>query len=281
MDLVDIANQNFHMTWGTFRASTESTLTEHFDTASVVSHFQLSAPTNVKEFCVYHQQPKKYTHDIPKTKSGQKSQFFEVAIELSFFEKIYTPDSRFLDTMHKQLLLTTSTASPFRATITPAMKALISDIGTHNYKGHLMSVYLEIKTMELFLMQIQEMDRQTSLKKCQLSSYDVACLHDAKNFIEQHFNQSISIVGLAQQVGINQTKLKAGFKELFGNTVFGFIRDLQMEKARHLLLDEKRYVGEVADIVGYKHAHHFAAAFKRKYGILPSELKSNYCHTNR
>lgn len=273
MDLVDVANQNFHMTWGTFRAATESTLTEHFDAPSIVSHFQLSDSTNVKEFHVYHQHPSIYTHDIPKTKNGQKDQFFEVAIELSFFEKMYTPDSCFLEKIQQQLLHPTQSEEFFRATITPKMKTMIIEMGTHSYKGHLMSVYLEAKAMELFLMQIQELDRQTSPKKCKLSSYDIACLHDAKNFIEQHFNQYISIVGLAQQVGINQTKLKAGFKELFGNTVFGFIRDLQMEKARYLLLDEKRYVSEVADIIGYKHAHHFAAAFKRKYGVLPSELK--------
>ncbi len=273
MDLVDVANQNFHMTWGAFKASAESTLTEHFDAASIVSHFPLSNSTNLKEFHVYHQHPSKYTHEIPKTKNGQRAQFFEVAIELSFFEKIYTPDSRFLEKMQQQLLDPTYSQELFRAPITPKMKAVISEMGTDNYKGHLMSIYLELKAMELFLMQIQELDRQTSPQRSKLSCYDIACLHDAKNFIEQHFNRSISIVGLAQQVGINQTKLKAGFKELFGNTVFGFIRDLQMERARHLLLDEKRYVGEVADLVGYKHAHHFTAAFKRKYGILPRDLK--------
>jgi AraC-like DNA-binding protein len=46
-----------------------------------------------------------------------------------------------------------------------------------------------------------------------------------------------------------------------------------MYEAHRLLLDEQMYVNEVADLVGYKHPHHFTAAFKRKFGIMPKELK--------
>lgn len=75
-------------------------------------------------------------------------------------------------------------------------------------------------------------------------------------------------------VGINQTKLKSGFKQLFGTTVFGYLTDIRMEKARLLILSEKKNVGEVADLVGYQHPHHFAAAFKRKFGYSPGKLKA-------
>ncbi|MNY15077.1 Helix-turn-helix domain protein [compost metagenome] len=48
-----------------------------------------------------------------------------------------------------------------------------------------------------------------------------------------------------------------------------------MEEARRLILDEKKTVGQVAAAVGFNHQSHLTDAFKRYFGILPSEIKSS------
>jgi AraC-like DNA-binding protein len=58
-----------------------------------------------------------------------------------------------------------------------------------------------------------------------------------------------------------------GFQVQFGITVFGYLTNQRMEQAHHLLHNRELTVAEVANIVGYSHLGHFAAAFKRKYGI--------------
>jgi AraC-like DNA-binding protein len=60
---------------------------------------------------------------------------------------------------------------------------------------------------------------------------------------------------------------------LFGTTVFGYLTDIRMQEARRLLVDEKLYVGEVAERMGYQQPHHFTAAFKRKFGVLPKKIR--------
>jgi AraC-like DNA-binding protein len=70
--------------------------------------------------------------------------------------------------------------------------------------------------------------------------------------------------------------LKKGFKELSGTTVFGFCNDVKMGQARKMLLSNKKTVGEVADLLGYKNLTHFSAAFKRKYEVVPSAFKKTY-----
>lgn len=126
--------------------------------------------------------------------------------------------------------------------------------------------------MELFLLQATGFD-QYAPDRCALRSGDIERLHAAKHYIEQHFMDDCSIFFLASHVGINQKKLKQGFKALFGYTVFGYLSHIRMEKAKQLLLDEKKTVGEVSELVGYRHPQHFAAAFKKKYDILPGVLK--------
>jgi AraC-like DNA-binding protein len=46
-----------------------------------------------------------------------------------------------------------------------------------------------------------------------------------------------------------------------------------MQEAKRLLLEEKMYVNEVAALVGYQHPHHFTAAFRKKFGLVPTDLK--------
>jgi len=48
-----------------------------------------------------------------------------------------------------------------------------------------------------------------------------------------------------------------------------------MTQAKKMLLNGSMNVSEVSDLVGYKNPRHFSAAFKRKYGMIPSVLKNN------
>lgn len=58
--------------------------------------------------------------------------------------------------------------------------------------------------------------------------------------------QPPSLIRPAQMVHINEQKLKNGFKELFGTTVFGFVREQRLERAKQLLEKEQITVSEQA-----------------------------------
>jgi AraC-like DNA-binding protein len=69
-------------------------------------------------------------------------------------------------------------------------------------------------------------------------------------------------------------KLKEGFKEVYGDTVYGYILDQKMEYARQLLDNGQNNVNEVGLKVGYSTASHFISAFKKKYGTTPKKYLS-------
>lgn len=89
--------------------------------------------------------------------------------------------------------------------------------------------------------------------------------------MESRYAEDHSIAGLSRAVHLNEFKLKRGFKELYGTTVFGYLRQIRMEKAREMLRLQKNSVIEVANAVGYSNPSHFARAFKQAFGINPSE----------
>ena len=94
-----------------------------------------------------------------------------------------------------------------------------------------------------------------------------------KEYITVNFNDDHSIATLSRRFGINQTKLKKYFKELFGVPVIEFVFNLRMDHAQTLLYDHGMYVANVAPIAGYKNPNHFATAFRRKFGVSPSEIR--------
>jgi AraC-like DNA-binding protein len=80
-----------------------------------------------------------------------------------------------------------------------------------------------------------------------------------------------SLQELANEIGLNIKKLKEGFKQIYGDTVFSFLFDYKMEYSRRLLETNQYNVNEVGVKVGYSTASHFIAAFKKKFGTTPKK----------
>ncbi|MBX2923189.1 MAG: helix-turn-helix transcriptional regulator [Chitinophagaceae bacterium] len=279
MELNDVSLHHFHLIRGKQSAETESSYSIDFYNSFYVTHFALKNNFGTKKHTPVSSSVHTYSayfQDKEQSETGciearQDYEFLELAVQQSFLEKVIDEDEPYADTLFNSLCKQEYRIAPKRP-ILPAMFQCISEINNTIFKGSLQQLYLETKTAELFLLQMQAL-KNNPVIATKLNPRDIECLHEARLYIERNYQTPCTIIDLAKIIGINQTKLKSGFKELFGTTVFGYVRDLQMEKARQLLLDEKLFVSEVADQVGYKHSQHFAAAFKRKFGVLPSELK--------
>ena len=97
----------------------------------------------------------------------------------------------------------------------------------------------------------------------------------AKEYLLKHMANPPGLKELAKTAGLNEYQLKAGFKEIYGNTVFGYLLDHKLDHARVLLDTAKFQVNEVAYQIGYANPSHFIAAFKKKFGITPKKYLMN------
>lgn len=94
----------------------------------------------------------------------------------------------------------------------------------------------------------------------------------AIDIIRHEYGHKLTISSLAQRVGMNECYLKQQFKQHTGKTIARFIRDLRMQEAMRLLLDEHKSVQETAWYVGYRDPSNFSKAFAKFYGITPTQL---------
>ena len=100
---------------------------------------------------------------------------------------------------------------------------------------------------------------------------DIEKMQWAKNYIIDNLSNNITIPIIASAVGTNQCYLKKGFKEVFNQTVFEFIQENRMIKAKYLLENTSQNISEIAFAVGYASLSSFSQAYKNYFGITPLE----------
>jgi len=112
-----------------------------------------------------------------------------------------------------------------------------------------------------------------SLEQCPflVDEENVRKIRKAKDIILERMSDPPSLENLATEIGLSLKKLKEGFKQLYGDTVFAYLLDHKMEEARRMLNSQKFNVNEVGLKLGYSTASHFIAAFKKKYGTTPKK----------
>jgi AraC-like DNA-binding protein len=106
-----------------------------------------------------------------------------------------------------------------------------------------------------------------------LQDQDLTCLRAVKDYIDKHITDAFTLEHLAHKAGINEHKLKNGFKELFGQPVFVYIRDQRLILAKKLLQETKLDETVIAKKVGYKTLSGFIKAFTKKHKRPPHNLR--------
>ena len=159
--------------------------------------------------------------------------------------------------------------------VTMEMKKVINDICECKRTGELKRMHTESKILELLMLQLEQMQASSEeVDKYLIRHDDLSKIEHARNVLDAAYTSPPTIIELSKQVMLNEFKLKRGFKEYYGITIYGYVTRLRMEEARLMILEDKQSIGQIASAVGYNHSSHFTDAFKRYFGILPSEVRS-------
>ncbi len=184
----------------------------------------------------------------------------------------YAGESRILDDFLEEITLKRSASlCPNQIRVNSAVYAVIQTIQQCNYIGLTRKIFLESKVFELIALAYNGLERNQDPVK--LSSADQQFIHYAAQLIKDHLDNPYTIIQLARKVGINQTKLKDGFKVLYGTTVFNYMQTLRMNKAHASLLSTHLSIYEISLASGFKNTSNFSASFKKVFGYSPSQLR--------
>lgn len=158
------------------------------------------------------------------------------------------------------------------AEIKPTVAIVLQQIINSNINSSIRELYVKGKVYELLSLHFQK-DETAEGEYCPflVDEQNVLKIRKAKEIIISRMAEPPSLQELANEIGLNIKKLKEGFKQIYGDTVYSFLFDYKMEHSRRLLETNQYNVNEVGLQVGYSTSSHFIAAFKKKFGTTPKK----------
>lgn len=162
---------------------------------------------------------------------------------------------------------------PAHAFSTPEMIAVINQVLNSGYNDALQKVYFDIKASELLFLALRRVDAQPGSNGITINPGDIEKMYAAKSWLEENIYSPLTLPEIARTVGTNEFKLKKGFKELFGVTVFDYLLKIRMERARQFLMETSKPITEIAYLTGYSSHSSFTNAFTKHFGYAPKYLR--------
>lgn len=156
--------------------------------------------------------------------------------------------------------------------ISPSMAIVLNQIFHYNLNASIKNLYYKGKGYELLSLYFNR-NEDPNADHCPflIDEENVLKIKKAKEIVIANMAEPPGLQELADQVGLNLKKLKMGFKQIYGDSVYSFLFDYKMEYARKLLDSGTYNVNEVGVQIGYSTASHFIAAFKKKFGTTPKK----------
>tara|TARA_A100001011_G_C14322059_1_gene851279 strand:+ start:12892 stop:13773 length:882 start_codon:yes stop_codon:yes gene_type:complete len=155
---------------------------------------------------------------------------------------------------------------------TSSIAVVLSQILQLKIHDSIRSLYIKGKVYELLSLYFNK-NEDPSTEKCPflIDEENVQKIRAAKDIILKRMTDPPSLDELASEIGLSLKKLKDGFKQIYGDTVFAYLLDHKMDEARKMLESQKYNVNEVGLKLGYSTSSHFINAFKKKYGTTPKK----------
>ena len=219
------------------------------------NHQKLTFPTqNNLEFYLLQVETKRYSIDL-------KSDFFEMPKEFTKVLMNREMDDHFI----------------FQSNYVYTISETIDEINTNTKVGISKRFYLESKALEILWLHTEQYnnERKFGFDNSVLKKIDVKLLKKAKEFIHQNQEKELTLSLLAKEIGTNETKIKLGFRKLYGKTFSEILRLERFNKAKLLLEEGELSIKEIALACGYKSISMLSVRFKEHFGMSPSKYKSS------
>jgi len=154
--------------------------------------------------------------------------------------------------------------------MTPEMLKIVNGIFNMEYQGKARMMFFRSQITAL----LSHFFGQLALNKSkQIKTQDRTRLEKVKDILANNLDNPPSLTELSKAIGLNATKLKKEFKEVFGVPVFKYLQNERLTTAHDLISKKEATVQEAAWHVGYDSLSSFSNAFANKFGYRPSQIR--------
>lgn len=160
----------------------------------------------------------------------------------------------------------------FSVQASPRIQAIAAEILSPSLDGQAAKLLLSAQATEVLARGMFALRRNAELSNP--VDYKRARLHAAKDMMDADLRYPWSIAELAKHAGSSRRSFNLRFRAAYGVSAIDYLRTRRLEVAREALVYQNMTVTEAADLVGYTNPANFATAFRKHFGSVPSQYRS-------
>lgn len=142
-----------------------------------------------------------------------------------------------------------------------------------------LNLYMESRVLELVGEALTTIDRssgEATSAGLPLLPHEHRRIRALHAFLRTEAAFDLSLDELARQAGTNPNTLQKHFRAVYGTTVFDFLREQRLQRAREALERDGVSVAQAAALAGYSSAANFATAFRKRFGMPPKLVRNRF-----
>ena len=115
------------------------------------------------------------------------------------------------------------------------------------------------------------------VEKIEVKGYDEELMERIMKVVNENMGDSdFNVEKMCDEVGVSRTQLHRKLKEMTGVPTSEFLRNIRLNEAARLIRERKINITQVSYMVGFANNSHFSTAFKKYFGMSPSEYAAKY-----
>ncbi|MDQ8699225.1 AraC family transcriptional regulator [Hyphomicrobium sp. LHD-15] len=206
--------------------------------------------------------------------AGEPVEAVEIRFQPDYLQRTLGP---MVDVIRNSLAIDRSNPSQNAYLVSIPMSGELFDVartilGCDIHEQSLRDVFMRGKALEALALTLSVL-HSAGPDAVRLNAREREKIDTARKILDGSFAEPWTIQALASRVGLSETKLKTGFRELIGTSVRAYLRDVRMDQAERLL-GEGKSVTEAALACGYGNLSYFSKAFFNAKGIAPRRLSA-------
>ncbi|WP_349947087.1 AraC family transcriptional regulator [Lacrimispora sp. BS-2] len=202
--------------------------------------------------------------------AGKPARFTKIMITQDYFDTFI--HERYGDTYCNSLnTISYLTQNPN----SPELNFIFQQIRDCTAMGTALQIYLDGKVLEVLSLVTHHFNqaRQHTRLPVKLDQRDRRSLSKTITFMKKDLSAYPSVKELAKAASMSESRYQLAFKQVYGTTVYEYLKALRMNNALLLLRDSDFDIRTIAGMVGYSNAGHFSGLFKKLYGVSPKEYR--------
>ena len=115
------------------------------------------------------------------------------------------------------------------------------------------------------------------VEKVEVKGYDEELMERIMKVVNENLSDSdFNVEKMCDEVGVSRTQLHRKLKEMTGVPTSEFLRNIRLNEAARLIRERKINITQVSYMVGFANNSHFSTAFKKYFGMSPTEYAAKY-----